>query len=117
MKEVLYVNSEFQNRPPRIGQTIKIYHRNVTKMARIKYGTSVKQAYQFICYSYKEDSYKDIHNKIQYELSKLPIDYLYPHDNEVIVFYDDNKIIKYDYYDGDYTIIKSFDPGKRLQKW
>ena len=41
---------------------------------------------------------------------------LIPHDNEIIIIYDSDKIVKYYYYN-DYKILESFDPGIRLYKW
>jgi len=121
MKNIIYVKSKIQNKPPRLGQDIKTYHRNVSDLARASYKYNswqhpVKSAYQLVCYSYQEDSYKDIHNKIHYELSKLPKYQLYPEDNYVIVIYCNGEIRNYYYYD-DYKFLESFDPGIRLHKW
>ena len=123
-KQVLYVSSEVQNRPPRLGEVEKTYYRNVTHLAKDRFGPDVFQAYQVVGYSFKEDSDKEILKMLRYKfgfdkkesLSQFPSDKLYPEDNPVVVIYKDGRIWKYYYHDDEHVELESFDPGIRIEK-
>ena len=61
-KNVIRYIEKYNNKPPRIGQKVRSYYRNVTHLAKDKWGSDVKEAWQIVGHSFKEDSIEDIKN-------------------------------------------------------
>lgn len=102
-KNVIKTRTIKMNNGPRIGESIIQYYRVVTHLAKDNINKNIKEAFQYLFTSYKEDSLHYIQQELNLRLKCLLSDdhngYLDLHDSYIIVKYGNGSIYEYTDYD------------------
>lgn len=112
------ITSRF-NSGPRIGEDFIDYYYNVTHKARNIFGDIVKEAWQHIGISFKEDTPSDINRMLDWNMTKIDIrkDGFDADDGHLIIIFKNNKVI---YINGSglvHDYVKEFNKGFKLENY